>query len=211
VALREKDGATHELPLAFVAQLNLAEVKPHDQEGLLPAAGLLSFFVLDALRVSQAVGRADDEATRRDRVRVLYTAPGTPLVALAPPSALPGSHLLPVSRLRFRKVATWPRVEGTLIGERAAPAAHGIALDPDAWQAWSETAPENPPVQLLGHPPGTEFPIGRDPDARLLLALESAAVDHPAPIFGKNGFLFVGISAAALAARAWDEAFHKEW
>jgi hypothetical protein len=211
VAVREKDSVRHELPLAFVAQLALAEVKPFDAEGLLPAAGLLSFFFLDALRVNAAVGWAADEATRGDRVRVVYTAPGVALAPLAPPPTLPETHVLPVSRLRFRKVSTWPTVEGTVIGGASEPLAHGIPLDPEALQAWAKTAPENPAAQLLGHPAGCEFPIGRDADARLLLSLDSATVDHAAPIFGRNGFLFIGIPGAALAARAWDQAFHKEW
>ena len=53
-------------PLAFLLQVNLAEVAPFDVEGQLPASGLLHFFCLDTLH---RFGREPDE----EELRVLYT------------------------------------------------------------------------------------------------------------------------------------------
>jgi hypothetical protein len=77
--------------------------------------------------------------------------------------------------------------------------------------AWAREAPADPPLLLLGHPDGCEYPIGDEPDARLLLSLEAKSSGLGGDVFGRNGFLFVRIAQGALERGAWDEATHKEW
>lgn len=197
-----------DLPLAFVAQIALADVAPHSDE--LPSSGLLSFFTLDELRLAE-VGWTPESSRARDRTSVHFTPSRATLVRRTPPPGLPESRLFPSSRPRFRTVETWPQVEGTVIGDHGARSPHGgIQMDEAAWEAWAEHGPENVGAQMLGHPFGCEFPIGSDPTARLLLSLDARS-GIPQELCGRNGFLFVGIPGAALARRTWGEAYHKEW
>jgi hypothetical protein len=65
-------------PLEFLAQFNLSEVAPFDSEGLLPATGMLSFFVVEEDR------EADLDRGRPDASRVFYLESGE-LVRPEPP------------------------------------------------------------------------------------------------------------------------------
>lgn len=69
-------SAAEPAPMVFVAQLNLAEVAPHDPTGLLPASGLLSFFF------------GNDEPSTHMSHKVLYT-PDVSTVARVTPTAPP--------------------------------------------------------------------------------------------------------------------------
>ena len=73
----------YQVPLAFVAQLSLAELAPHDEAGLLPKTGMLWFFV----RPDVTVG--EKRQLSRHAAVVLYSAkPGT-LTRTKPPPELP--------------------------------------------------------------------------------------------------------------------------
>lgn len=197
-----------DLPLAFVGQVSLTDVAHLTDE--LPPSGLLSFFTLDELRLSE-VGWTPESSQAQDRTRVLFTPARAKLERRTPPADLPESRRAPTSRPSFRPVVTWPQVEGTVIGDHGARSPRGgIQMDEAAWQAWAELGPENVSAQMLGHPCGCEFPIGFGPAARLLLSLDARS-GVPQELCGRNGFLFVGIPGPALARRAWREAYHKEW
>lgn len=206
VASRVKDAAKIEIPLAFVAQIALGRVTRHDVDGVLPKDGLLSFFVLDTVRVSLSAGWSKDEAKAVDRARVLYSPRGAKLARRARPEAMPASHVGKERELAFAKVETWPQIEGLVIGDAGAEAI--VRLGKADWRAWAEDAPKPPRTAMLGHPYGCEYPIGRDPDARLLLSLD---VKVGLPWIGRNGFLFFFAPATAIAERAFDRAQHKEW
>ncbi len=64
---------------------------------------------------------------------------------------------------------------------------------------------------MLGHPAGCEYPIGSDPDGRLLLSLEARSSGIGWEVTGRNGFLVVRMPQASLAAHRWEDATHKEW
>jgi hypothetical protein len=210
-SLQEEQPRSVEFPLAFLCQIALEDVARFTDE--LPKEGLLSFFTLDQQRLFREMGYVKEEATARDRLRVIFTPPRIPLKRLSPPAALPPSHVAEPSHPIFRSEETWPQVEGTIIGdpgEEVSPS--GIAMSVEAWQQWADIAPENPPAQMLGHPCGLEFPIGRGPDTRLLLALEATTCKLPWDLFGgRNGHLFIGIHGRALAQASWSEAFLREW
>jgi hypothetical protein len=173
---------------------------------------VLSFFVLDDVRLHREVGWSDAEINARDCTCVQFFARDTRLARRSPPATLPPEHTMPVSKPTFRRVDTWPQVEGTIIGgpsETRSP--EGITLSDEAWTCWAEHGPESPPNLLLGHPAGCEYPIGRDPDSRLLLSLEAPSSGLSWDVFGRNGFLFLRIPQRSLENGLWNDALHKEW
>ena len=78
----DKTGKYH-VPLAFVAQLSLAELAAHDEAGLLPKTGTLWFFV----RPDVSVG--EKRQLSRHAAVVLYSAKPGKLTRTAPPPELP--------------------------------------------------------------------------------------------------------------------------
>jgi hypothetical protein len=212
-AKRSKGGRDVALPLAFVGQVALEDVVVHDRERLLPTEGVLSFFILDEVRVSREVGWDDGEHAATDRTRVLFFPVAARLRRRDPPVGLPESARMPVVKPAFRCVSTWPQCEGNVIGEpeQRAGARGSLALGAEAWRCWAEHAPPNPPNLLLGHATGCEYPVGREPDARLLLSLEARSTGLPWGLFGRNGHLFVRIPQRSLEKREWGDATHKEW
>jgi hypothetical protein len=64
---------------------------------------------------------------------------------------------------------------------------------------------------MLGHAHGCEYPVGSDPDGRLLLSLEARSSGIGWNLTGRNGFLFIRMSQASLAERRWEDATHREW
>lgn len=86
----------YEVPLAFVAQLDLATLAPLDAAKLLPTTGMLSFFArqepdLGSKRDLRVIGSA-----------VLYTGPKAKLDKREPPAELP-------KRLRYKAATTKPK------------------------------------------------------------------------------------------------------
>jgi len=118
---------------------------------------------------------------------------------------------MPTGKPSFKKVETWPQIEGNAVSPSDQPIKGTLALGGAAWELWAEEAPKNPALQLLGHPAGCEYPIGRDPKHVLLLSLEAKASGLSFDPFGRNGFVFFFLPASALRRRAWDQARHREW
>lgn len=200
------DEVVTQMPLAFVAQIALDELPPMSD---LPGKGLLSFFLLDALRYYSQVGYTHvDDA---ELARVLYTPPETRLARREWPPALPASRRGDTSRPVFTSVTTWPQIESNVVRAAGEPADDRLLLDAVAWQAWAEDAPENPRLQMLGHPCGCEYPIGGERENRLLLSIDAQSCGLPWDLCGRNGFVFFRITETALRARRWDEVRHKEW
>lgn len=195
---------------AFVGQIALADIAAFTDE--LPRDGLLSFFMLDAVRIDRSGGWHGGQL-QEDSVAtcVVYTPPDVQLVRRDIPPDVPESHHLPVRRLAFDTATTWPQIESNAISHARAPRTGTIVLSAEEYEAWSADAPDNPRLQLLGHPYGCEFPIGDDVSSRLLLSLESNATGLPWDIFGRNGFVFFSIPEGPLRERRWNAARHKEW
>lgn len=90
------------VPQSFVAQINLADISPHDDEHLLPTEGLLSFFYDSTHSVS---GRAPSDS---GGWAVIFTAAGTPLVAHDFPPDLPSNGRHRTLELEARWELTFP-------------------------------------------------------------------------------------------------------
>ena len=198
------------LPFSFVGQIALADLAAFTDE--LPHDGLLSFFMLDILRIDGCGGWQGGRLAEGEvATSVTYSASGSPLFRRDPPVDVPTSHRLPVKTMTFGTATTWPQIESNVVSHAEAPRAGTVVLGADEYDAWARDAPDNPRLQLLGHPDGCEFPIDDDPSNRLLLSLEVKSAGLPWEIFGRNGFVFFRITEEALRARRWSEARHKEW
>lgn len=184
-------------PLAFVAQIDLARIAKFDSEKLLPKDGLLSLFILD-VRYAMVKGAPMDHA------RVIHLPKGKKLVQRAPPETLAPELAIGEGKLSFKKVDTWPQVEGSIVGGRKNPGV--VKLMPEEYEVWAAQRLEPPEDLMLGHPRGVEFPIGTSPDARLLF--QSGRRWN---IGGRNGFLYLYGSKDAIRDRRWDEIRMKQW
>jgi uncharacterized protein YwqG len=194
------------LPLSFVAQIALKDL-PHS--GPLPKDGLLSFFMLDYVRMSKEAGWSKKYLGLRDATRVIYSEKGVKLAPREPPPELPSTHVGKASSVKFRAVETWPQVEGVVIGGFGSKS--GVSLTKEEWDEWAQNAPRSPSCAMLGHPAGCEFPIGADPTSRLLLSLDVKESGLSWDFFGRNGYLFFFAPEKAIEARDWTAAAHKEW
>ncbi len=195
---------------AFIGQIALTDIAALAEE--LPRDGLLSFFMLDQLRIHNSGGWQGGELLENAVATcVLYTPIGVPLVRRDIPTEVPQSHHLPAKKLAFGTATTWPQLESNVISHASEPRAGTIVLSAEEYDDWSANAPENPSLQLLGHPCGCEFPIGDDVSSRLLLSLESNPTGLPWELFGRNGFVFFRIQGGALREGRWSAVRHKEW
>jgi hypothetical protein len=198
-------------PLSFIGQIALADVARLDRDHLLPSAGWLLFFTLDAMRVYRAIGvvkKKGRSAPVETATVVVHLAKGTKLARRAPPADLPPSCIGPEVSLAFSKVDTWPQVEGVVVGD---PGKGIVKLSKADWQSWAEDGEQPPRQGMLGHAYGCEYPIGMDPTSRLLLSVDVKESGLPWDLFGRNGFLFFHAPEAAVRAGRWDEAQHREW
>jgi uncharacterized protein YwqG len=136
-------------PLAFLAQLDLAEASGHDRAGLLPRAGLLSFFY-DC--VEQPWGF---DPAHRGSWSVLLTPPEAALVrADVPKGALPeedgveGGALAELD-VRFEPIVTYPD-----------PETCDAEVSEEVFEALSEAPEADEPLhRLLGHPHVIQSPM----------------------------------------------------
>ena len=139
--------------LPFVAQIDLAQVAPLDRHGLLPRAGLLSFF------------RGDPSGPLEpDVCAVVFNEPGSPLSRREFPDELPDHQ-------RYRAIALKPEADLTLPPEPP-PFLTEDERDTYQWKLVEELTPR-PRHRILGHPD----PVQRDPradsDAVVLLQIDS--------------------------------------
>jgi hypothetical protein len=203
-------------PFTFLGQVALEDVARFDQDKLLPKSGLLSFFAL-------VVPFTDPAHTKApfDLATVIHVPPRAKLSRKAPPAALSAELLLPESRMSFRGVVTRPRGEGVVIGVQPAVLARAktkaigryeglVKMTDEEWTLWNEQGPEPPPLQMLGHPRPCEFPIGQDPDARLLLSAHVSA-GLPWDIFGRNGHMFFYAPSRSIRERKWKDVALRRW
>jgi uncharacterized protein YwqG len=130
-------------PLAFLGQLNLAEVTPHDREGALPDRGLLSFFYetdmepLYAARLALGVNASPAAYAGFDESlgwRVLYhTGDPAAFVRHEFPPALNHDVRFPACAARFAAEVTLPDVDSAAIAALGlSPAERAALIDIDA-------------------------------------------------------------------------------
>ena len=138
-------------PLSFVAQINLAQVAALDSSGLLPRAGLLSFFYGDPAAPLEP-----------DLCEVVFSEPGTPLGRRESPDELADHE-------RYAAVALRPEAELSL---PPAPPSFLSEEERDAYQWKLEELAPGPRHRLLGQPDLVQNDP-RDGDALLLLQVDS--------------------------------------
>jgi uncharacterized protein YwqG len=196
-------------PLAFLLQVNLAEVAPFDREGVLPPSGLLHFFFLDA------IARFDLFPSGGEIIRVLYTPPGgARLRRLAPPDGLPPQEV-------YRGFALSPHVEWTIppwgdleVSLEQPDVDAGI----DHWDELRDEAAEvqgfgpwyRPKHRMLGYPDFIQSgECGPEPTRWLLQVDSDSRLDEegyprPGMMWGDAGRIYYGIEPGDLAARRFD-------
>jgi hypothetical protein len=63
---------------------------------------------------------------------------------------------------------------------------------------------------MLGHARPPEYPIGMNPDERLLLSAHISA-NLPWEVFGRNGHMFFHAPAASIRKGKWQDVTQKRW
>jgi uncharacterized protein YwqG len=128
--------------LGFVAQVDLAQVRPFDLEHDLPADGLLSFFYDSVEQSAWGFDPAD-----RDKFAVSYTPAGTPLIRRTPPHEL-------AAEARFAAVGLTPSAEWSLPAWESHDVSQ-LGLSRDELFRYGELVDDDEDStihRLLGHP-----------------------------------------------------------
>jgi uncharacterized protein YwqG len=204
-------------PLAFLLQVNLAEVTPFDVAGLLPASGMVYFFYLEAS------SRFGCYPIHGEILQVLYSSQeGTRHRRTSPPHNLPPKEV-------YRGFAFAPRLEWTVPrwGDLEQSSGLGALIQPgdyatmDHVDALVEEAAEvqglgpwyRPKHRMLGYPDFIQADGCGSGDWKLLLQVDSDPrfsapspfddADYPGPgmMWGDSGRIFFGIEQDDLAAR----------
>ncbi len=174
--VRSRWPAREGRPLSFVAQIDLAQVAPLDNSGLLPRAGLLSFFYGDP-----------EGPLQPELCEVVFSEPGTPLRRREFPDELSDQE-------RYAALALRPQPELTL---PPAPPSFLSEEELDAYQWKLEELAPGPRHRLLGHPDLVQDDP-RDDAHALLLQVDSE--DAARMTWGDLGRLYYLISPADLRA-----------
>ena len=175
-------------PLAFVGQIDLAEVAGLDLDHVLPDSGLLSFFVMDLLGPYDTdhylqVGRVLHFEPDRDLARA-----GSRIPELIDPFLPCRLHFHSLLKLRS---PSHPRTTSDLTG-------------PEQERYDAIWATVDPTHQLLG-PRDCRWEAERDPDDVLLY--QCVSDPHPDAAWGDNDDLYFYIPAKALRQRDFNAAF----
>lgn len=206
-------------PLSFIAQLDMRQMAAHDTEGILPGAGLLSFFYAAASQRAWGFDPAD-----RGAWAVIHTPGGTAARPREAPAAVP-------ARGRFAAVGLSADPELTFVPWESF-AAGSLAMTREEICVYAGILPSGDPVihRLLGHPDPVQGDMqlecqlaangvycgdassSRDPraarlrpgaaDWRLLLQVDSQ--DEAGMMWGDVGRLYYWIRQDDLTAGRWE-------
>ncbi len=163
-------------PLAFVAQVDLAELAPLDRSARLPPAGLLSFFYSDP------AGPLEPELGE-----VILSEPGSPLSRREFPDGLP-------DHARYRAVALQPELQLTLPPQ---PPPLLSDQEQDAYKYDLDELTPGPRHRMLGHP-GL---VQHDPREADTLLLQVDSDDAASMMWGDVGRLYYVIGLEDLRAQ----------
>ncbi len=211
-------------PMAFVAQLRMSDVVPHEAEGALPSTGFLWFFH-DATRA-----RFGSEPGDRGSWAVLHEPKDlATLVRTAPPVAITADGRIGPALLEFSSAPSMPPMQSDHVAQLGL-----IGYERHLyWKLWKAARTPRPHHQLLGHAVPVTSPMEElcqlvsngvrwgeesfldDPrvgqlipglwDWRLLLQVDT---DAGAGIrWGTHGTLYYWIRKQDLEARAFDRAW----
>ncbi|RMG56461.1 MAG: DUF1963 domain-containing protein, partial [Bacteroidetes bacterium] len=197
-------------PLAFLAQINLAEAAPHAPAGLLPATGILAFFY-DA--EAQPWGFDPED---QHRFRVLYLPDTKSLQRPAFPEALPEEARFSPHTLQFSASLSLPPWDH--------PAAEGLASSQES-NAYDEVS-SGEDNQMLGYANSIQNPMEQechelypqlwgleaglppfDPEDWVLLLQLDSDFEQTGMMWGDMGRLYFWIHKQDLAARAFARAW----
>jgi uncharacterized protein YwqG len=200
-------------PLAFLLQVNLAEVAPFDLAGLLPKSGTLYFFYLEA---NSRLGHYPDYG---EILQVLYSPEGTRGRRASPPHNLPHEEVYRGFALSAHLEWTVPRYD-----DLAEAVTHEGMLDPPEiaaglahWDALVEEIADlqglgpwyKPKHRMLGYPDFIQAGGCGPGDWKLLLQVDSDPrfsvspyKDDPGPgmMWGDAGHILFGIEGVDLEA-----------
>lgn len=175
-------------PLAFVAQLELAELALLGCAPPLPAEGLLSLFVLPA-----DIGSANTFA-------LLYASADTPLEPAQPPAALADGDRFAALALRPARALSLPPLTARTVQRLGLTDAEAAAY------AELVTHGDQPLHRVLGHPALIQASDPRDDDTELTLLMQIDSEDANGMYWGDCGRLYVWVTPSDLAARRFEHA-----
>ena len=213
-------------PLAFVAQIDLAQVHPFDVEGVLPSRGLLSFFY-DA----DELGVWGFDPADRGGWAVVGTPPGVPLERRDHPAGVGEYSRFPAAALSLQTEVRWAPEDSFDIEQVLPTREQRHAYAAVTGQDEDAAEPDEPQHRLLGHPDPIQGDMQTecqlvthglycgDPaaytgaraealvpgsgDWRLLLQIDSD--DAAGMMWGDVGRLYYWIRHDRLVEQAWDE------
>lgn len=193
-------------PLAFIAQLDMADVSCFAGADVLPGAGHLAFFY-DA-RQPWGYERDDSGSSR-----VVYLPAGVRLTRREVPAALPDEGRFKTCAVSFAPRLTLPSIDSEPL--------EGMRLSDDQLEAYCDVRErfresDGPgwSSQVLGHPDEVQGSMeagcasivgGTAPDWRLLLQVDSES--SAGMMWGDVGRIYWWIRRADLASRRFDRAW----
>ena len=124
-------------PLAFIAQICLADVAGIIADSPLPRTGWLQFYFEQEAFFRHYFARHDASAESRSNA-VIFVDANANLVSAAPPDALSESNRYPQSPLAFEPVAMLPSLETCYLGEQLYPRSECIVLNGDEWLFYAD-------------------------------------------------------------------------
>lgn len=173
-------------PMAFVAQVNLAEVAPLDERGLLPPAGLVSFFCSPA------------DLGREGSWHVSFTEAGTALVRSELPAEIPSHDRFGAVGLRAEPELTYPPPDPSTLERLGLSPHEGLA-----YEDILEDESDSPRHRMLGHPDIVQSDM-REAGPDLCLVLQIDSDDAAGMMWGDMGRLYFWIRPEDLVACRFD-------
>ncbi len=171
-------------PMAFLAQIDLGDVGPLDERGLLPRAGLLSFFCASA------------DLGRQGGWHVSFTDAGSSLSQAELPVELPAHDRFAAVGLSAERELSLAPCESSRV-ER-------LGVSREEVVAYCEALEDERPIhRMLGHPAIVQSdPRDEDPDRCLLLQVDSD--DAAGMMWGDVGRLYFWMRPDDLEARRFE-------